>query len=158
MRVPAVRGIIDRRVLVNFRVDPAVLAAVVPSPFRPKLTHDSGMAGVCLIRVAQIRPRGLPAFVGISSENAAHRIAVEWDSDAGRQEGVFIPRRDTSSRLNVMAGGRLFPGVHHLADFKVRETSDTISISLRSRDGETALRVQGHLVADLPEASILECQ
>ena len=154
MRVPAVTGIIDRRVLVNFRVDPEILSAVVPRPFRPKLAHDTGVAGVCLIRLAQIRPRGLPSFLGMSSENAAHRIAVEWDSEVGTREGAFVPRRDTSSRLNVLAGGRLFPGVHHLADFEVRESRDVISVSLRSRDGKTALKVQGKLVPDLPDTSI----
>ena len=117
MNPPVIKGLIDRRVLVNFRVDPNVLQTVLPHPFRPKLAHGSAMAGVCLIRLAQIRPRFVPAFLGISSENAAHRMAVEWDSGGSHQEGVYIPRRDTSSRLNVMTGGRIFPGEHHLADF-----------------------------------------
>ncbi len=76
--VPVVQGVIARRLLVNFRVRPEVLAALLPGPFRPKLVHGFGMAGICLIRLEQVRPRGLPAFVGLSSENAAHRIAVEW--------------------------------------------------------------------------------
>src|SRR5271155_4194265 len=102
MRIPVVRGVIDRRILVNFRVDPEVLARTLPKPFQPKLTHGAGMAGVCLI---QIRPRFVPSFLGISSENAAHRIAVQWEQDGVRREGVFIPRRDTSSRLNTLVGG-----------------------------------------------------
>ena len=28
MRIPVIRGVIERRILVNFRVDPAALAAV----------------------------------------------------------------------------------------------------------------------------------
>src|SRR5919204_5757200 len=112
MQVPVIRGIIDRRILANFRVDATVLARLLPSPFRPKLVHGAGMAGVCLIRLKDIRPRFLPSFLGISSENAAHRIAVEWDEGGRRREGVFIPRRDTSSWLNTLAGGRLFPGLH----------------------------------------------
>src|SRR5437667_12856543 len=110
MRIPVVRGIIDRRILVNFRVDPAVLARLLPSPFRPKLANGTGMAGVCLIRLKQVRPAFVPGFVGVSSENAAHRVAVRWDDDGREGEGVFIPRRDTSSRLNALVGGRLFPG------------------------------------------------
>ena len=109
MPFPIIRGVIDRRILVNYRVDPDVLARILPAPFRPKLVNGMGMAGVCLIRLKHIRPRFLPAFLGISSENAAHRIAVEWDQDGEKKEGVFIPRRDTSSWLNTLAGGRLFP-------------------------------------------------
>src|SRR5437764_15331583 len=110
MRIPVIRGTIDRRILVNYRVGPKVLEKILPPPFRPKLVNGVGMAGVCLIRLKSIRPRFLPGFVGISSENAAHRIAVEWEQDGTPHEGVFIRRRDTSSRLNALAGGRLFPG------------------------------------------------
>jgi hypothetical protein len=121
MRIPIIRGVLDRRILVNFRADPDVLAGILPPPFRPKVVNGVGMAGVCLIRLKHIRPRWLPPFMGISSENAAHRIAVEWEQDGQLREGVFIPRRDTSSRLNALAGGRLFPGLHHHARFQVDE-------------------------------------
>jgi hypothetical protein len=32
MRIPIIRGVIDRRILVNFRADPAVLARLLPPP------------------------------------------------------------------------------------------------------------------------------
>jgi len=154
MFVPIIRGVIDRRVLVNYRVDPAVLARLLPQPFRPKLIHGSGMAGVCLIRLKHIRPRLLPSFLGISSENAAHRIAVEWDQNGQRCEGVFIPRRDTSSRLNTWAGGRLFPGLHHHARFRVDERDDRYQIGLVSDDGLTRLEVAGRTCSGLPDTSV----
>ena len=74
--LPIIRGVIDRRILVNFTVDPAVAAKLLPRPFRPKLVNGIAVAGICLIRLKQIRPRGWPAILGISSENAAHRIGV----------------------------------------------------------------------------------
>jgi Uncharacterized conserved protein (COG2071) len=152
MRIPVVRGVIDRRILVNYRVDPQVLARMLPHPFRPKLANGAGMAGVCLIRLKHIRPRFLPAFLGISSENAAHRIAVEWDQGSEQREGVFVPRRDTSSRLNTLVGGKLFPGVHHHATFQVRE-DDQYRIALDSDDRQTHLFVEGHVSTELPQSS-----
>jgi len=154
MKIPIVRGLIDRRVLVNFRVDPDVLQNLLPAPFRPKLAHGKGVAGICLIRLAQIRPRLVPAFLGIGSENAAHRIAVEWNSEEGYREGVYIPRRDTSSRLNVFLGGRFFPGEYHLADFHVHERGDVVALSLRSRDEKARLVVEGTITDQLPRTSI----
>ena len=77
MRIPIIRGVIDRRILVNYRVDPVVLAPLLPAPFRPRLIHGAGMAGICLIRLRGIRPLFLPSWLGISSENAAHRTAVD---------------------------------------------------------------------------------
>ena len=68
-----------------------------------------GVAGICLIRLRALRPRGLPAWIGLTSENAAHRIAVELEEDGQPCEGVYIPRRDTDRRVNTLVGGRLFP-------------------------------------------------
>ena len=154
MRVPAIRGIIDRRLLINYRVDPEVLAKVCPSPFRPQLVNGHGVAGICLIRLKEIRPRLFPGWMGISSENAAHRIAVEWDTPEGIQTGVYIPRRDTSSLLNSLAGGRLFPGVHHRAKFGVKEDDKNFELRMQSLDDTTKVEVKAQIADDLPENSI----
>jgi hypothetical protein len=154
MQIPVIRGVIDRRILVNFRVAPDVLARLLPSPFRPKLVKGVGMAGVCLIRLKGIRPRFMPSFLGISSENSAHRIAVEWDQDGETKEGVFIPRRDTSSRLNTLVGGRLFPGVHNHAAFQVHEEKDHYRVAMDSDDRHTHLLVEGHVAPELPRTSV----
>ena len=154
MRVPTLRGVIHRRILVNYRVEAAALARLVPAPLRPKLLHGKGMAGICLIRLEGVRPRGFPAFLGLSSENAAHRIAVEWDHEGGVREGVYIPRRDTSSRLNALAGGRIFPGEHHHARFDVVDRDDRISLRMTSDDGRADLSVRGRTAAALPATSI----
>jgi hypothetical protein len=154
MRISVMRGMIDRRILVNYHVDPAILEGVVPPPFRPKLIHGMAMAGICLIRLRQIRPRAIPSWIGIESENAAHRIAVEWDEQGARREGVFIPRRDTSSWLNTLAGGRLFPAVLHHARFQVAESSADFRVKLDSDDATTHLLVEAHLTSRLPTTSI----
>jgi len=154
MKIPIVRGLIDRRILVNYRVDPKVLAPLLPSPFRPKIVQGFGMVGICLIRLRNVRLRRLPAWLGISSENAAHRAAVEWEEDGLMREGVFIRRRDTNSRLNSFAGGRLFPGVHHRARFTVRESASRFEVALRSNDGETSMSVEADLAERFPAGSL----
>jgi hypothetical protein len=154
MRLPAVRGVIDRRILVNYRVDPAVLAKTLPLPFRPKLYRGHGIVGICLIRLREVRPRWLPTWVGISSENAAHRTAVEWDDAGQTREGVYIRRRDTDSWLNAIAGGRLFPGMHSHARFAVRESDSHFEINLRSDDGATRLSVAADVAEQLPPGSV----
>jgi hypothetical protein len=154
MKLPVVAGWIERRVLLNYRVDAEVLAAMLPAPFRPKLVRGSGVAGICLIRLRQVRPRPLPALVGLASENAAHRIAVEWDGPDGVCEGVYVARRDTSSPFNVLTGGRLFPGLQRRARFQVREWPEGLSLSVNSRDGRTRIAVRGSLGQSLPPTSL----
>ena len=154
MRIPTITGIIERRILVNYRVAPDRLAANLPKPFRPKLFDGCGIGGICLIRLGRIRPRGVPALLGLRSENAAHRVAVEWEVDGKRHEGVHIPRRDTESRFNALIGGRVFPGEHHHARFSVQETEHAFSISMNSSDGHTAVDVKAHIAEALPRTSI----
>lgn len=153
MKLPALRGLIRRRLLVNWRVDPEVMQRLLPAPFRPKLHAGHAIAGVCLIRLEEIRPRLVPACVGLASENAAHRVAVLWDEDGVTREGVYIPRRDTGSLANRLAGGRLFPGEHHGARFTVTDEGGAVDLDLRSDDGLVAVRVRGRDAQALPPGS-----
>ena len=157
MRLPIIQGLIRRRLLINFRVNADVMGRFLPPPFRPKLHHGYAIAGICLIRLEQIRAAGLPRLCGISSENAAHRTAVLWDDPSvGPREGVFIPRRDTGSWLNHLAGGRIFPGEHHLADFTVTDDGSNISMSIQSCDGRMAVQLKAFESESFPESSCFE--
>ncbi|MGW4699579.1 DUF2071 domain-containing protein [Streptomyces sp. NPDC004285] len=162
MRQPRLNSVVERRLLVNYRVDPDVAERLLPAPLRPQLVHGHAVAGLCLLRLGSVRPTWTPKVLGLRSENAAHRIAVEWDGPDGVETGVYIPRRDTASRLNVWAGGRLFPGEHGRADFDVHETPGRMSVALATRDGDTRVDVTvelsdelrgSALFADLAEAS-----
>jgi len=156
MRLPTIQGTIDRRMLVNYRVDPDVAAGLLPAPFRPKLANGFAMAGICLIRLKHVRPSFVPVDAGIGSENAAHRFAVEWERDGNLHEGVFIPRRDSNSRLNSILGGRLFPGVHNHAHFDVAESETHLSVKLKSDDGITCVAVEARVAESLPTGSVFK--
>jgi hypothetical protein len=152
--IPAVRGRIARRLLVNYRVQPEVVAALLPEPFRPKQVRGFALVGICLIRLEDIRPRGLPAAVGLSSENAAHRIAVEWTEQGTVREGVFVLRRHSGSALNCALGGRVFPGLHERASFTAEDDGQRVALRLEGRDGETRVEVAGQRATALPVTSI----
>ncbi len=155
MRLPEIHGVIRRRILVNFRVDPKIIQRQLPGRFRPKLHSGFAVAGICLIRLEKIRPRFLPSFLGVSSENAAHRIAVIWENENGQlQEGVFVPRRDTNSTLNVVAGGRLFPGEYHPAQFQVEDSLGKIDFEMKSKDGKVAVKLLAKTSKELPSSSV----
>jgi hypothetical protein len=137
MNIPAIKGIIDRRILINFTADPDIVSRFIPAPFRPKVYRGKAIVGICLIRLKKIRPKGFPNLVSLSSENGAHRIAVEWDEGGKIREGVFIPRRDTSSKINSFVGGKIFPGRHFHAEFIVKEEHGHYEIAFESSDGAT---------------------
>jgi len=133
--------VIERRLLVNYRIDPERVAAFVPRPFRPQVVNGHAIGGVCLIRMRALRPAHLPRAVGLTTENVAHRFAVEWNDQEGRRTGVYIPRRDTSSRITAALGASIFPSAHHLARFNVTESAGLISIGVRSHDRVVSLSV-----------------
>jgi hypothetical protein len=154
MKLPVIQGIIRRRILANFRVEPQVMQRQLPSRFRPKLQAGFAVAGICLIRLEHIRPRFVPESVGLNSENAAHRVAVLWDEDGAAREGVFISRRDTNSQLNHLLGGRIFPGEHHLASFTISELESEIRLSLESADATVVVKLEGNVAQALPASSV----
>jgi len=144
----------QRRILVNFRVEPGIVAKALPPPFRPALVNGYGIAGICLIRLANIRPMSFPAGIGLTSENAAHRIAAQRDTPDGPMPCVYIIRRDTSSGLAAFAGGRLFPGHQHAARFDVHEAGGAYSLEVASRDGITRITFAGSVAGRVTAGSV----
>ncbi len=152
--VPEMVGMIERRLLVNYRVDPQVLQRFLPKPFRPQLVDGAGVAGICLIRLGQLRPAGVPRRLGLTVENAAHRVVVEWDGPDGPGCGVHVPRRDTSSNVATLLGGRLFPGEQHRARFRVHEDDGRFEVAITSRDGRAHVDVVASAASDLASSSV----
>lgn len=155
MKIPTIHGVIDRRILINYIADPTVIEKILPNPFRPKLFEGQAIIGICLIRLKNIKPKSFPNFMGINSENGAHRIAVEWDENGEINEGVFIPRRDTNLKLNAIIGGRIFPGKHYYAKFNVEENANRYHLDFKSLDN-TTLEIDAELTDNFDENSIFE--
>ncbi len=157
MNLPTITGVIRRRVLLNYRISPDVVSKVLPAPFEPKIVHGHAVGGICLIRLEEIRPKGLPKMVGVSSENSAHRFAVEWDDGGKKREGVFVPRRDTNSQMTALAGGRIFPGVHHLSNFDVSDDGGKIAMRVVAGDTEGDLvNFDAKETSSFPDGSIFD--
>jgi len=133
---------IERRLLLNYRIDPELVTAQLPPGFRPQLISGWAVGGICLIRLSRTRPSGLPRWLGLTSENVAHRFGVEWDDNGQTNVGVYIPRRDTNSRVVALAGGPVFPGVHHRSQFEVTESPGRIRITLQSSDRQVRVEVE----------------
>jgi Uncharacterized conserved protein (COG2071) len=155
MTAKTVACTIERRLLVNYRIEPELVARLLPWPFRPQLVSGLAVGGVCFIRLGGLRAGHLPRVPRLVSENAAHRFAVEWDDANGTQVGVYVPRRDTNSKITAAAGGKVFPGSYRLARFEVDESGGQVRIDVTSRDGRIQLAVTaapaGALISELFE-------
>jgi hypothetical protein len=145
-RIPRLAANIERRLLINYRLDPAVAQLLLPPTLRPQIVDGSAVAGICLIRLGALRPAWFRPRLGWGAENAAHRIAVEWDCEDGVHSGVYVPVRHSASWVPVAVGGRFFPGVHHHARFDTKETvrteGDLIEVSLDAPDTHVLAEVR----------------
>lgn len=129
---------IERRVLLNYRLEPELARNLLPEGLRPQIVRGSAVAGTCFIRLAQVRPTGTPPALGWRIDNAAHRIAVEWDGPAAVERGVFLPEQFSGSRAAFLArktlAGRLLPTPDTYATFDNRETEDKFMLAIRSAE------------------------
>jgi hypothetical protein len=156
VKIPELEGLIRRRILVNYHVDPQVVQKLIPPRFEPKVHNGFAVAGICLIRLEQVRPKAMPAFMGLTSENAAHRVAVIWSDDDGAHEGVYIPRRDSNSCINQLLGGRVFPGEHNQATFVVKDDGDSVALDAHATDNSMSISVRGKHAESLPQKSVFK--
>lgn len=156
MRTPTMQCTIDRRILVSYAIDPEVLAPMLPSPLRPTVHNGVAVGGICLIRMTDLRPRGVPRRLGMTTENVAHRFAVAWDGPADVEQGVYIPRRDTSSLSAALGGGRLFPGVLAHGRFDVADDGAEVRMRYASDDRLVRVDVRATTTDHLPSTSLFQ--
>jgi hypothetical protein len=148
---PTMAGHIDHRILLNYRVEPDVAGAWLPAGLRPRLVDGHAIAGICVIRMSALRPTAVPRRLGVTTDNAAHRIAVELD---GGTHGVFVPRRDTSSRAARALGGRLFPGTLHGARVDADAGDGGVHVDILSDDGEVRISCDAVPADDVASGSV----
>jgi hypothetical protein len=154
VRGPAIRAVMARRVLVNYRIEPEVLKAVLPAPFRSALAGGYGVGSICLIRLSSIRATGLvPAAFGLRAENVAHRFSVLVETPHGPTSSVYIPQRYTSSRIAALTRDLFFPRLR-LARFGVDERHGRYRIGAESLDGTLRVEVDARIAETLPPGSV----
>jgi hypothetical protein len=150
---PSIEGICQRRVIINYRVDPDFIAKQLPAHFTPLLVKDYAIAGICLIRLKEMRPMGFPKQLGFSSENAAPRIAVQWKENGISVPGAYIPQRYSSSSINSAVSGYFFPALFQHADFQCIESDDQYKIQVIANDG-FKLEIDAHKTDQLQPESV----
>lgn len=156
MELPVIDGVIDRRILVNYRVHPDIVRRILPPSLEPWIVNGYASAGICLLRLTHVGLKHSPSILRIRSENAAHRFLVSYRTKVGSVYGVYIPRRDTDSLLNVFVAGKVFSWPHCPATFQVNETAEHYSVQMQSDDGHSFIHVEADLSADFPSRSMFD--
>lgn len=102
-------------------------STLVSNELRPHVGTNGGVVtGCCMIEIEAARPWPLPRIAGMTLRAAAHRISVEVGPPEQPTLAVYVPVRHTDSRPALLAGGRVFPGVHVLAHVDVTADDNTL--------------------------------
>ena len=62
--IRAMDGTIRHRLLVNYAADPEVVVPLLPPGLRPQLVRGHAVVGICVLRLSDLRPAGMPVVAG----------------------------------------------------------------------------------------------
>ena len=145
-----VTGVIDHRILLNFRVAPEVMQKNLPKKFTPKIINGYAFGGICQVSLSEMRPKGAPLWLGMNSHNIAHRIAVNTQEG----EGVYVTRRYTNSTINNLLGGKVFPGVYQKACFDVVVSDDKYNVTVTNERKDSIMIIKAEVASELTKGSL----
>lgn len=154
MRAPALNGRIDRRICLHYLIDPAVARQLLPGHLRPRLYQGSALGGICVFRMAPLRPRLLPIPLGFGAEIAWHRIAVEWMRAGKLVHGQYLLRCEADSGPGARMTHRVTSAPDTAARITVRSNNAGLLVDMKSTDGLGDLRLAATPGAGWPEASV----
>ena len=119
--LPSVRARMRERFIVNLRVPSEALAAELPGCLDPQEVNGWGIVSFCVLDLRRISVAPVPPVVGPRSMSCAARFAVLDEAGA---PSVFVPERQTSSRLGSWFTRRGFSAPQALVDIDVSPHED----------------------------------
>lgn len=142
--ISSLRGRVQCRYLMVYRVDPAVAAPLLPEGSSPHVFRGSTLIVLCYTHLVGASSRLLPRWLRGQSDHLAWRIPVVRDG----VRGVWIPRRDTSSWVSVRFSGALSQGTYHLARFELEDGEGRLRLRV-SAGGEEVLYLAAEHAGEL---------
>ena len=113
---------------INYRVDPAALAPLLPAPLQPEIHKGHGWVQVLMSSLRDMRPPGIPSLVGTCFYQVSYRAAVRYRDAVGawRRGGYFV-RSETNHPVMRAVGNAL-------AEFKFHDFGAADMVMLRDGD------------------------
>jgi len=113
---------------INYRVDPAALAPLLPAPLEPEVHKGHGWVQVLMSSLRDMRPPGIPSLFGTCFYQVSYRAAVRYRDAVGawRRGGYFV-RSETNHPVMRAVGNAL-------AEFKFHDFGAADMVMLRDGD------------------------
>jgi hypothetical protein len=150
MRKLARPELVDRRVVILYRIAEAVAAQILPATAQPRQVADRTLAGIAFRRRRVVGSRFVPARLH-TSHCATHFVLVHSGTIGDPSGGVYIARRDTAPRWQAWISG---PGSGHPARFRVIDRQDSLELAGDSDDRSMHLLFKARVSRGVPDGSV----
>ena len=144
MKIPVMRGVIDRRILVNYRVNPDVLRKVLPRPFQPKLVRgvavDKDQAKVVVSNIADKPGTAAKVFKALAVANINVDMIVQNVSEDGKTTDLTftVPASDYTRARDTITASKAKIGYARLDSATDVAKVSVIGSGMRSHAGVAA--------------------
>ncbi|GAB3823817.1 DUF2071 domain-containing protein [Hymenobacter jeollabukensis] len=101
----AVEALLARTTVLTYAAPAAALQPLLPPCLTLNALDGRGFVAVALVQTRQLRPRGLPAWLGQDFFLIGYRLLVRYTSAAGKRlRGLYILRSETDRRRMTLLG------------------------------------------------------
>lgn len=144
-------------VLLAYRTPAASVRALLPAGLQLVTHGDWAFWNIVVCRVADMRPAGLPAWLGISYSHVAYRLyARARTADGSNVDGLHFLRSDADNPLIAGAGNWFSDFRFHRAAIGLEATDSAVELRVASRTdrrGDASLSARETPVAELAPGS-----
>ncbi|RTQ48837.1 hypothetical protein EJV47_14660 [Hymenobacter gummosus] len=113
----AVEARLARTTVLTYAAPAAALQPLLPECLTLDTLGEWGFVAVAMVQTRQLRPRGLPAWLGQNFFLIGYRLLVRYRSAAGKRlRGLYILRSETDQRRMTLLGNLLTGYRYHTVD------------------------------------------
>jgi uncharacterized protein DUF2071 len=132
-------GTLDRCWLSVYQTPIEEARALLPRELEPVTHGGCAFWNVLVCHLHRMRPKPLPAFLGVSYWHVAYRLYARFNPASGPAlEGLYFLRSDCDSRLMTGLGNLLTDFRFHTAGIEVVEEAPLVRLTVCSPDAPAA--------------------
>ncbi|WP_232066298.1 DUF2071 domain-containing protein [Hymenobacter sp. BT18] len=137
----AVEALLARTTVLTYAAPAAELQRLLPACLTPDALDGTwGFVAAALVQTHNLRPKGLPAWLGQSFFLIGYRVFVRYTTPAGRRlRGLYILKSETDKR-QMQWLGNLFTSYRYSA-IDLAYTATETSLEFISRRADVAIQV-----------------
>ncbi|RSK45333.1 DUF2071 domain-containing protein [Hymenobacter rigui] len=147
-------ALLSRTTVLTFAAPAAALQRLLPACLTLDTLDDTwGFMAVALVQTRQLRPQGLPAWLGHSFFLIGYRVFVRYTTAAGKRlRGLYILGSETDKRHMQWLGNLLTS--YHYRTVDIRQTATATSQAILSRQAGLCIEVENLIdEPELPDGS-----